>query len=168
VSTFSLAHLPRGSNVLIDTNIFIYALSQRSAQCQELLDRCANEQVAGMTTIEVVNEVCHRLMVIEAAAVGITHRPSAISLRRKRDQIKTLTRYWILTAKIFDLDLLIIPLDEIRVRQAAEIRADYGLLTNDSMLLAAALEYGVGVIAGHDSDFERIEGLHVYKPIDVQ
>jgi predicted nucleic acid-binding protein len=36
------------------------------------------------------------------------------------------------------------------------------------MLLAAALEYGVGVIAGHDSDFERIEGLHVYKPIDVQ
>jgi predicted nucleic acid-binding protein len=107
-------------------------------------------------------------MVIEAAAVGITHRPSAISLRRKRDQIKTLTRYWILTAKIFDLDLLIIPLDEIRVRQAAEIRADYGRLTNDSMLLAAALEYGVGVIASHDSDFERIEGLHVYKPIDVQ
>lgn len=120
-----------------------------------------------MTTIEVVNEVCHRLMVTEAAAAGIIHRPSAISLRRKRDGIKTLTRYWRLTATIFNLDLVIIPLDEIRVRRAAEIRADYGLLTNDSMLLAAAREYGVGAIASHDSDFEDVEDLTVYKPADL-
>ncbi len=47
-------------------------------------------------------------MVAEAAAAGIIQKPSAISLRRKRDGIKTLTRYWSLNATIFDLDLVII------------------------------------------------------------
>lgn len=90
-----------------------------------------------------------------------------MSLRRKRDRIKTLTDYWRLTAKIFDLNLVIIPLDEIRVRRAAEIRAECGLLTNDSMLLAAAREYGVNAIASHDSDFEQLESLTIYMPTDM-
>ena len=167
VSAGSLIEIPRGRSVLIDSNIFIYALTRRSAHCQQLLDRCADEEVAGLTTIEVVNEVCHRIMVLEATAAGIISRPSAVLLRRKREQIKTLRQYWPLTAKIFDLNLAIVPLDETRVRRAAEIRTDYGLLTNDSMLLAAAQACGVTTIASHDSDFEQVKSLTVYRPADV-
>ncbi len=128
----SVTDLPPGCNVLIDANIFIYALMRRSVQCQELLDRCTSEAVPGMTTIEVVNEVCHRLMVIEAAAAGIIDRPSAISLRRKRNRIQSLTNYWRLTAKIFDLNLVIIPLDEIR--GPASCRNQSGLWSIDQRL----------------------------------
>ncbi len=35
------------------------------------------------------------------------------------------------------------------------------------MLLAAAREYGVRTLASHDSDFESLDALTVYKPADV-
>jgi predicted nucleic acid-binding protein len=151
--SLSFADLPRGSNVLIDANVFIYALDRRSVQCRQLLDRCAREEISGMTTVEVINEVCHRLMLAEAVAAGDITRPAAILMKRKPAALIRLTRYWPLTESIFGLNLAIIPLDENRIRRAAEIGTQYALLTNDSMLLAAAREYGVRALASHDSDF---------------
>ena len=43
----ALTHLPDGSEVLIDANIFVYALLEVSPQCVELLRRCSDEQVRG-------------------------------------------------------------------------------------------------------------------------
>ncbi len=93
----NLVSLPNGSNLLIDANIFIYAFTEHSAQCRRLLDQCSDESISGVTTIEIVNEVCHRLMLAEAVTAGIISRPSALSLRRKPDGVKALTRYWELT-----------------------------------------------------------------------
>jgi predicted nucleic acid-binding protein len=42
-----------------------------------------------------------------------------------------------------------------------------GLLTRDSLVLAAADQYGVGALATLDSDFDDIGWLTVYKPTDV-
>jgi predicted nucleic acid-binding protein len=160
--------LPATSNVLVDANIFINALNRTSQQCMQLLTQCVSEKFSGMTTIEVVNETCHRLMLLEAVGTNVISRHSANLLKRKREAVKKLRRYWELTQTILDdLNLTIIPLNEQRVRRAAEIRAQYGLLTNDSMLIAAAYEYGIDCIASHDSDFDDIDGVIVYKPRDV-
>jgi predicted nucleic acid-binding protein len=72
-----------------------------------------------------------------------------------------------LTAEIFELSLLIIPLDEARQHATQRIRTNYGLLTNDSLLVAAALSYGISCLASRDADFDRIAELTVYKPSDV-
>ncbi|MGH7813508.1 MAG: type II toxin-antitoxin system VapC family toxin [Candidatus Binataceae bacterium] len=163
-----LPELPGGNNVLVDANVFINALNRTSPQCVRLLDRCVREEVSGMTTIEAINEACHRLMLLEAVGMGVIARQAAYLLKRKRDAVKKLRRYWELTQTIFDdLNLAIIPLDEPRVRRADEIRTRYGLLTNDSMLIAAAREYEIRCIASHDSDFDDIDGITVYKPTDV-
>jgi len=168
VAVRDLLELPDYSNVLVDANIFINALNRTSPQCMRLLDRCVREQVSGVTTIEAVNEACHRLMLLEAVGAGIISKQSANSLKRKREAVKKLRRYWELTQTILDdLNLAIIPLDEPRVRRADEIRTRYGLLTNDSMLIAAAREYGIDCIASHDSDFDDIDGITVYKPRDI-
>jgi predicted nucleic acid-binding protein len=65
------------------------------------------------------------------------------------------------------MNLLITSLDETRVRQASRIRFEHGLLTIDSMLVAAAREYGISSIASNDTDFDKITDLTVYKPADV-
>jgi predicted nucleic acid-binding protein len=146
----------------------INALNQTSRQCMRLLDRCVREKVFGITTIEAVNEVCHRLMLLEAVGTGVIAKHAASLLKRKREAVKKLRRYWELTETILgDLNLAIIPLDEQRVRRAHEIRTQCGLLTNDSLLVAAAREYGIGCIASHDSDFDDIDGITVYKPRDI-
>jgi predicted nucleic acid-binding protein len=168
VAVRDLLELPDGSDVLVDANIFINALNDASPQCMRLLDRCVREKISRVTTIEVVNEACHRFMLLEAVGTGVISSHSANSLKRKREAVKQLRRYWELTQTILDdLNLAIIPLDEQRLRRAAEIRTQYGLLTNDSMLIAAAREHGIDCLASHDSDFDHIDGITVYKPRDV-
>ena len=65
-----LTELPAGTEVLLDANVLIYALTKRSPECSALLRRCAVQEVFGFTTVEVVNDVCHRLMLAEAMGRG--------------------------------------------------------------------------------------------------
>lgn len=153
--------------MLVDANVFIYALTRRSPDCRFLLDRCQMDEVVGITTAEIVSEVCHRLMLIEAAEAGVIARPSAADLRRRRPEIQKLTRYWTLTSQIFNLNISIIPLSDRRHHQAQQIRSTSGLLTNDSLIVAAAQEYGISSLASRDDDFDAVPGLTVYKPTDL-
>jgi predicted nucleic acid-binding protein len=167
VAAASLFTLSRGAVVLIDANIFIYAFIHRSGQCRLLLERCKDEEVFGITTAEVVSEVCHRLMLIEAVDTGIITKPLAASLRVKPAEIRKLSRYWALTSRIFNLNIVVLPLDDQRLRRAQQVRTTYGLLTTDSLIVATALEYGIESQASRDHDFEQIQELAVFKPTDV-
>jgi hypothetical protein len=59
-----------------------------------VLGRCASEQVFGITILEVVSEVTHRLMVAEALGTGVIKRDRVRDLRGKRREIAKLTEYW--------------------------------------------------------------------------
>jgi predicted nucleic acid-binding protein len=106
-------------------------------------------------------------MLAEAVAKGALPRPSAASLKRKPQVVRRLEQYWSRVVAIFDLNIIVLPLDEARIRRAHEIRAIYGLLTNDSLLVAAALEFEIDSIATRDDDFDRVAQLRIYKPSDV-
>jgi predicted nucleic acid-binding protein len=163
----SLEGLAAGSQVLIDANIFIYAANRRSRHCVDFLDRCAREEIRGATTVEVLGEVCHRLMLEEALATGVVTRAAASALRRKRQAIRSLRSYWPLVAKLLDSNLLTLDLDQSRFRRAQLMREQYGLLANDSLVLAAADTFGIDDLATDDDDFEHVEWLTVHKPGDI-
>jgi len=55
---YPLPALPRGRVVFLDANIFVYGLLGESEQCLALMERCRNEEVAGVTSTEVVGEAC--------------------------------------------------------------------------------------------------------------
>ena len=165
--TMPLPGLPPGTAVLIDANIFIYAAGAESPQCDALLERCAREELLGVTTIEVMSEVCHRRMVAEAFEDGLITRESVSALRRKREVVAGLHRYQAFIDEIFDLNLLILEADETRFRRSGILRRRYGLLTNDSLILAAADLYGIEALATLDEDFDQIPWRTVYKPADI-
>ncbi|HEY6363470.1 MAG TPA: hypothetical protein VI585_01635 [Candidatus Binatia bacterium] len=79
----SLPKLPAGIDIFLDANVFICAFGGQSKQCLDLLFRCAREEVYGVTTIEAINEVTHRLMLAEALAAGVLRRARAQDLRGK-------------------------------------------------------------------------------------
>ena len=162
-----LAGLPAGVLVLIDANIFVYAFRGLSAECERFLERCVAQRVFGATTLEVVNDVCHRLMLAEAVDEGVIGRPAAVALAGKRDAIKRLHRYWPLTLQIFEMNIAVLALEEPRVRRAHIVRASHGLLTTDSLLVAAAEEKRITNLVTLDSDFDQIAGLTIYKPMDL-
>jgi predicted nucleic acid-binding protein len=164
---YALPALPSGTVVFVDANIFVYGLLGESQQSARFIERCRNEDLAGVTTTEVVGEVCHRLMLKEALDLGLIRRPAAASLKAKRKAIRGLHKYWELTARLFQWNLVVLASNESRHRTAQRIRTKYGLLTNDSLVVAACVEHDIPALASRDADFDSIAELMVYSPSDL-
>ncbi len=162
-----IQNLPAGTRLFLDANIFVYAFLRHSNQCRELLGRCATEQVLGITTLDVVNEVTHRMMLAEALGRGVIKRDSVRDLRGKWREVAKMTEYWAQTSAIFGLNILVLTTDEARLHRAQNIRARHGLLTNDSLIVAAMEEFGNHSLATRDNDFDHVSELTVYKPTDI-
>jgi predicted nucleic acid-binding protein len=162
-----IENLPTGSRLFLDANIFVYAFLSHSNQCRELLARCATEQVLGITTLDVVNEVTHRMMLAEALGSGVIKRDRVRDLRGKWREVAKLTEYWTQTSAIFGLNILVLPTDEARLRRAQTIRTRHGLLTNDSLIVAVMEEFEIQSLATRDDDFDHVSQLTVYKPTDI-
>jgi len=167
MASAALASLPSHSFIFIDTNIFIYGLSGQSAQSAQFLERCLHEDVTGITLFETVNEATHRFMVAEALAKGAIMRGTAKRLRQQFRVIRTLSDYWENIERLLALNLLFVPVNEEILRAAQSERQAFGLLTNDSMIVACMREYGISFLATNDADFERVAGITVFRPSDV-
>jgi predicted nucleic acid-binding protein len=107
------------------------------------------------------------MMLAEALGSGVIRRDSVRDLRGKWREIAKLTEYWAQTASIFGLNILVLPSEESRLHRAQIIRSRHGLLTNDSLIVAAMEEFGIDSLATRDNDFDHISELIVYKPADV-
>jgi predicted nucleic acid-binding protein len=161
-----LLSLPAGEEILIDGNILIYAIGQRSPQCSEFMRRCAAGELSGFTTVEILNDVCHRLMLAEAAGAGLISRANAGSLQGKPDVVRQLTQYW-LHLRTASSKLAVLPFDEFLFHRAQPLRVAHGLMANDSAILAAASVFGLNALASNDSDFDAVAWINVYKPTDI-
>lgn len=162
-----LVNIPSASDIFLDTNIFIYALTGRSPQCEDVLARCARQDIFGVTTFEVINETTHRLMVHEAFDKGLIPRPRAEDLRQRTAVVRSLTDYWIQVSQLFVMNLIVVAAEESILRRAQIVREDYGLLTLDSLVVATMKEYEIQRLASHDRDFDPIASLTVHHPTDI-
>lgn len=161
--------LKHGDGVFIDANIFIYNFGARSPECRDLLIRCAKGELAGYTLTSVLTEVLHRLMIAEAIEKDlVTNKNPLRKLRENPETIKKLTSYIKNVEKIGEMDIKIISLTNDLIKKSAKIRNAEGLLTNDSLVVAALKELGLDNLATNDNDFDRIKWLTVFKPSDLQ
>jgi predicted nucleic acid-binding protein len=163
----ALNDVPDGTNLLIDTNIFIYGLTNQSAQCKNLLQRCSREEVYGITLFEVIHEATHRFMIAEGLAKGLYKSRGADYLSHHPDDVKRLTDYWVNTSRLLALNFVHLPMEEKIIVSAQRDRLSVGLLTNDSVIVAAMREYGISRIATNDKMFDAIAGISVFAPTDL-
>jgi predicted nucleic acid-binding protein len=162
-----LPKIPAGSNVFLDANILIYALGARSAECLSLLHRCASEEITGVTSLHVISEVTHRLMMKEAQAKGLAGADPRKTLNKHPERVRQLVDYWKETERLLSLNLLILPLEENAIHAAQLERVRYGLLNNDSLIVACMRLYGISQLATHDAGFERVSSISAFSPADV-
>jgi predicted nucleic acid-binding protein len=164
-----LENIPRNQDIFIDANIFIYGLQNQSNQCHLLLSRCAKEEVFGVTSLEVVNEVTHRLMVAEAMSKKelSAKKINATYLKDHPEAVKNLSIYWANIEAILGMNILILRLEEALLNKAQIVRNSYGFLTNDSCITALMLEFGLDKIATNDKQFESVSDFMRYYPTDI-
>lgn len=168
MASSTLDQIGEGSRVFIDASIFIYHFTGMSPKCRQLLERCEQGRVAGITSVTAIAEVAHRLMMIEAVARGfISPGNVARKLREKADVIKELRLYQEQVELIPLLGIAVVHLDPDVLALSAEIRQRCGLLVNDSILAATAIREEIGDMASADPDFERVAELRLFRPDDL-
>ncbi|GFP25115.1 uncharacterized protein HKBW3S25_00565, partial [Candidatus Hakubella thermalkaliphila] len=132
------------------------------------LKRCEAGELRGVTTVNVILEVLHRLLMIEAVTKGLVSQGNvARKLKEKPDVVGQLKDYYTNTDKIGKMGVEIESLTYDVVQAGQEIREKYGLLVNDSLIAAFVMTRGLKNLATNDGDFKRVRGLSVFMPEDV-
>ncbi len=160
--------IPKSDFVFLDSNIFIYAVLQKSDQCIRLLRRCSQGDVVGVTAMPQFAEVMHRLMMIEAhdndwAAGGNPVK----ALSERPDRVQKLTRYAEAVKGLLASGIRYEPAQKEDFLAALTIQREYGLMTTDALLMAVAERLRIQAVASADKEFARVRGIILYSPDDM-
>ena len=164
----NLSSIPSGSSVFIDANVFIYAFAPEpkfGPLCTQLLERIELQDVIGSTSSQVLSDVAHRLMSLEACATyGWPYAGIAAQMQRHPAEIQKLTRFRQAVEAVTVIGVDVLPVFSRHVESAAAISQQYGLLSNDALVLAIMQEHGLSQLASHDTDFDRVPSITRFAP----
>jgi predicted nucleic acid-binding protein len=164
----NLQKIPQGASILIDANIFIYALQQQSRQCINLLQRCAEDQVVGYIADNILAEIMHTLMLAEARDYHWISGPNpARQLSEQPQRVRALHRYESLLRDILGMGLRLESLQREDFLTALTVQRQSDLLTNDALLVALAMRLRIQAIVSADKAFKRAQGMTIYLPDDL-
>jgi len=163
------ADLQLGDSVFLDANTFIYHSAPDPVlgpPCSQLLQRIENQELQGFTSLHLLPEVAHKLMTTEAnARLGWPIPGMANRLRRHPAEVQKLTIHRVAIDRIGHSRIQVLPFTVVLMLAAAAICQQYGLLTNDALVVAVMQANGLAKIASHDSDFDRVQGIGRYAPV---
>ena len=166
--SLKLDEIPSGMECFIDANIFIYHFTGISEECSRFLRRCEEGSIEGVTATNVVLEVLHHLMMIEAVKRGLVTPANALrKLQRSPETVRELADYSSNVEKIPQMGIKILPFSWEIIMASQAIRSRYGLMVNDSLVVAIMKEKGIAALASNDGAFEKVEEISLYRPRDV-
>ena len=165
----SLDTLLPDSKIFVDANIFLYAILGHPAlkpRSQKFLVNIENGLYRATTSSLVFNEVLHKLMLTEAVRkYGLSSERDALKLiKEKPEIISNMSMVWKNYSELKKYPITIFSIDEEALDLAVLLSRKYGLLISDAVHAAIMKINTVNNIATNDGDFERIEGITVWKP----
>lgn len=165
----SLDNVPSGSLCVLDTNVLLYAEQGVSLQAQRLLSRIERREVLGVLPQTVWQELTHKLMLAEALMrrqIGGSN--PARQLASKPQVVRQLTLYQEKIRALLTIGLGFEPCSKKDVSEdALQLQRRYGLLTNDSVILAVAVRLNADALISADTSFVGIDGISLYAPSDL-
>jgi predicted nucleic acid-binding protein len=164
-----LYDLKDGSSIFIDANIFIYHFykeSKLNPASSNFLERAEKRNISGFTSISIVQEVTHRMMIAEAVAIlpDVNRKDMVGYLKAHSDIVKKLIIHQSIPEKITSFNLEIISADIRTIERSQHMKRRYGFLSNDALSLQIMEDLKINNLASNDSDFERVPFIMVHKP----
>ena len=162
-----LATLPSGVRVFIDANVFIYHFTQAplTSACTSFLQRVEAGDLYGITSVVILAEVAHRLMILEAiGSFGLSPRTAVKKLKEQPGLVQQLFHYKVVTERMPSFNVAVEPVTFEHCRIAQSLSVLHGLLTNDSLTAAAMQALGVADVASNDSDLAGVPGVTLWRP----
>jgi len=165
----NLDDIQNGSLCVVDTNVLLYAEQGLSQQAQRLIRRCSTGDLIGVLPQTVWQELTHKLMLAEALMMERVSGPNAgRKLSRQPDIVKRLGLYKdkILALLKMGLGFEACMKEDLLVN-AFRYQEQYGLLTNDSVIVAIAVRLRADVLVTADAAFQKISEIPVAMPSDI-
>ena len=165
----NVAGIASGTAVFVDANIFVYAFApdpQFGPPCEHILERIELQDVTGFTSSHVLADVAHRLMSLEACATfGWPYPGIAARMQRHPTEVRQLTRFRQALDAILQIGVQVIPVMPRHVLSAAALSQQFGLLTNDALIVAVMQESNLTQIVSNDTDFDIVPGFTRFGPV---
>ncbi len=135
--------------------------------CRDFLERCSSREIEGYTSAIAASETIHRVMVNEAHTnLGFATSFETVNyLKRHPEAVKELRQHLAVASKIYRLGIKILPVSYKHLHRSKRVRQQYGLLTNDSLIVAVMQRHRLRHLATHDRDFTHVPVLRVWGPI---
>jgi predicted nucleic acid-binding protein len=160
--------IPAGSSVFLDANVFVYYAEPHPTfgpACRQLLLRIENHELQGFTSSAILASVAHRIMTLEAVAVfQRSMKGIARWLKRHPAEIQQLSRHKQVLDDISLMSIQVLTVSGSQVSLAADVSGQYGLLTDDALVVTVMRQHGLQALASNDPDFDRVPGLTRYAP----
>jgi len=165
----NLDDIQNGSLCVVDTNVLLYAEQGLSQQAQRLIRRCSTGDLIGVLPQTVWQELTHKLMLAEALMMERVSGPNAgRKLSRQPDIVKRLGLYKDKILALLNMGLgFEACMKEDLLVNAFRYQEQYGLLTNDSVIVAIAVRLKADVLVTADAAFQKISEIPVAMPSDI-
>jgi predicted nucleic acid-binding protein len=164
----TLDQVPAGTHVFVDANILIYHFQPHplfGPMCHRLLERIERQDIEGSTSTNLLGELAHRLMVIEAGALpGWAGSKVLNRLKQQPGVVKQLSLFQTAVESVLRSKIRVLAVSAVLVSTAAALSRQHGLLTNDAVILAFMQAHRLGHLASHDAHFDGLPGLTRYAP----
>lgn len=164
----TFADIGSGASVFLDANVFVYHFQPHATYgpaCTSLLKRIENREIAAFTSTHVLGEVLHRLMTFEACArFGWSMAKIARRLKQHPTELQQLSQYQQALNTIHQLGVQVLSMPSPLIDTAVLLCQQFGLLTNDALIVAVMQHYGLTAITSLDADFDRVPGVMRYAP----
>jgi predicted nucleic acid-binding protein len=162
----NLSDVPPGTNLFIDSNIFLYVFLKHplfGRSCKDFFKRIEGMEITGFVDEFVLNEMFHKLMVTAIVnRYRISPQEAVTSMKNNPGILKELPELWQACELLKTIEVKIVPgpffPDSLVVAQ------EYHLLATDAIHVAAMNKAGIIHIVSNDTDFSRVQFLQVWRP----
>ena len=157
--------LRAGDSIFLDANTLVYHFIPfpiLGPLCSKLIERIESKEVAGFTSTHMLSEVAHRLMTTEASRQFGWKSKIVDRLKQQPTEIQKLSSFRQSLERIPQLGIQILTIPTHLVTVAAALSIQYGLLSNDALVVAVMQAQGLAKLASHDADFDRVPWLARY------
>ncbi len=130
-----------------------------------LVHQVEHGALSGFTSTDVLADVAHRVMTLEAITVnGWPYAGIAARLRKHHHSISKLTIFRQAIASLPRLNIQVISITQPLLEAATLASQQFELLNGDALVVAVMQAHGFTHLASNDADFDRVPWLTRYEP----
>jgi len=163
-----MSFIPTGHRVFLDTNVLLYAVTEHPGYGEwtnVLLDRIRSNEVEGVISVIVLNELLHQLVIGEVSQrEGLRPFQAVRHIKNHPDVLTDLAAYEVVEDVEKNYGLQVTGVDAGTFAIARTLMREHRLLSNDALHLAVMRIESITDLVTNDRDFDRVVGIRVWKP----